>query len=69
MEFLCPSCDGNAFFLHSTLDSITLAQCIQCGTATRFEQSAMTGLRPVSPDAAPRSSGTVRDKLHLNDKV
>jgi len=69
MEFLCPNCDGNAFFLHSALDSITLAQCIQCGTATRFEQSAMTALKPapVGGSAEPRAGR--RDKLHLNDKT
>lgn len=69
MEFLCPRCNGNAFFLHSTLDNITMAQCSQCGAATRFEESAMTGLKTVKPGASAHSPDKVRHKLHLHNKT
>jgi transcription elongation factor Elf1 len=42
MKFICPRCGGDAFHLHKLPDKDSMAQCIACGKAIVFEQSALT---------------------------
>jgi hypothetical protein len=65
MKFVCRDCGGNSFFLHMAPENNTLAQCTKCGKATRFEQSAMTNVKPPYENDLIRPDGAVRKKLHL----
>jgi hypothetical protein len=42
MKFACPRCGGDAFHLHKLPEHDSIAQCIGCGKAIVFEQSAAT---------------------------
>ncbi|HVR65025.1 MAG TPA: hypothetical protein VMT98_00170 [Verrucomicrobiae bacterium] len=65
MKLVCRDCGGNSFFLHMAPENNTLAQCTKCGKATRFEQSAMTNVKPPYENDLNRPDGAVRKKLHL----
>jgi transcription elongation factor Elf1 len=68
MKFVCPYCGGNSFFLHMAPDNNTLAQCTKCGKATRFEQSAMTIVKPPDETDSTQINGGGRRRLHLQVK-
>lgn len=42
MKFICPRCGGDAFHLHKLPEHDSMAQCIACGKAIVFEQTAAT---------------------------
>ena len=65
MKFVCPYCGSNSFLLHAAPENHALAQCTKCGKAIRFEQSAMTIVKPPNKNDSSQSDGGARKKLQL----
>ena len=41
MKFMCPHCGGIAFQLQSGPDGETIAECLNCGRTSTFDQSML----------------------------
>lgn len=55
MKFMCPHCSGSAFRLLTGVDGTPLAQCLDCGRASTFDQSMLPGPAETAEQPASES--------------